>query len=142
MMAESVLRFELVTPARLLVSEEADMVVVPGGDGDFGVLPGHAPRLSTVRPGVLDLYRGGAVEKRIFVAGGFAEVSGERCTVLAEEAVAVEDIDYDQAGERVGRARRALEAAADETARQAAEQEMAAAEAMVRAAAEGGGAAQ
>ncbi len=91
-MAEQV-EFELVSPEKLLLSEPVDMVVVPGGDGNFGVLPRHSPLISTVRPGVIDVYQKGNVEKRIFVAGGFAEVTGERCTVLAEEAVPVEEID-------------------------------------------------
>ncbi len=79
--------FELVLPERLLVSEGADMVVVPGEEGDFGVLPGHALFLSGVRPGTIEIYNGETISDRIFVAGGFAEVTGERCTVLAEEAV-------------------------------------------------------
>ena len=91
-MADKV-QFELVSPERLLVSREVEMVVVPGSEGDFGVLPDHAPMISTVRPGVIEIYEGGNVTDRIFVAGGFAEVTGERCTVLADEAVAVKDID-------------------------------------------------
>ena len=91
-MAEQV-EFELVSPEKLLLSEPVDMVVVPGGDGNFGVLPRHSPLISTVRPGVIDVYQKGSIEKSIFVAGGFAEVTGERCTVLAEEAVPVEEID-------------------------------------------------
>ena len=91
-MADKV-QFELVSPEKLLVSREVEMVVVPGAEGDFGVLPDHAPLISTVRPGVIEIYEGGNVTDRIFVAGGFAEVTGERCTVLADEAVAVKDID-------------------------------------------------
>jgi F-type H+-transporting ATPase subunit epsilon len=91
-MADKV-QFELVSPEKLLVSREVEMVVVPGSEGDFGVLPDHAPMISTVRPGVIEIYEGGNVTDRIFVAGGFAEVTGERCTVLADEAVAVKDID-------------------------------------------------
>ena len=79
--------FDLVSPEKLLLSEYVEMVVVPGAEGDFGVLIGHAPLISALRPGVIDTYAGTKVEKRIFVAGGFAEVIGERCTVLAEEAV-------------------------------------------------------
>lgn len=85
--------FELVSPERLLVSRDVDMVVVPGGEGDYGVLPGHAPLITTVRPGVIEIYDGGKVDERIFVSGGFAEVEPERCTVLAEEAVRVTEID-------------------------------------------------
>jgi F-type H+-transporting ATPase subunit epsilon len=91
-MAERLL-FELVSPERLLLSEEVDMVVVPGSEGNFGVLKGHSLLISTLRPGVIDVYEGQAVTDRIFVAGGFAEVTPERCTVLADEAVAVEDLD-------------------------------------------------
>lgn len=91
-MADQV-QFELVSPERLLLSELVDMVVVPGSEGDFGVLPGHAPLVSTVRPGVIETYAGKSVKDRIFVAGGFAEVTRERCTVLAEEATPVADLD-------------------------------------------------
>ncbi len=91
-MAETT-QFELVTPERLLLSEQVEMVVVPGSEGLFGVLPRHAPFLSTLKPGVLEVYEGGKVKERIFVAGGFAEVTPERLTVLAERAVLVADID-------------------------------------------------
>ena len=66
------------------------MVVVPGSEGDFGVLHGHAPLISTVRPGVLEVFQGNKVEQRFLVVGGFAEVTPERCTVLADEAVPFE----------------------------------------------------
>ncbi|MFO0293337.1 MAG: F0F1 ATP synthase subunit epsilon [Rhodospirillales bacterium] len=91
-MAEKV-EFELVSPERLLVSRAVDMVVVPGAEGDFGVLRGHAPLISTLRLGVIDIHDAGAVAERIFVAGGFAEVTAERCTVLAEQAVRLADLD-------------------------------------------------
>jgi F-type H+-transporting ATPase subunit epsilon len=127
--------FDLVSPERLLASEEVEMVVVPGGDGDFGILPGHSPLLSTVRPGVLDVYEDNAVRDRVFVAGGFAEVADGRLTVLAEEAMAVEDIDRGQAEARLEAANQALAEANEEGAkRRAAEAEVAAAEAMVEAA--------
>jgi F-type H+-transporting ATPase subunit epsilon len=86
-------KFELVSPERLLVDEPVEMVVVPGEEGDFGVLPGHAPVISTVRPGVIEIHEGSTVKSRIFVGGGFAEVSDDRCTVLAESAMPVGDID-------------------------------------------------
>jgi F-type H+-transporting ATPase subunit epsilon len=91
-MADKV-EFELVSPERLILSQAVDMVVVPGAEGDFGVLPGHALLLSTVRPGIIAVHNDGAVRERIFVGGGFAEVTPERCTVLADEAVPVQDID-------------------------------------------------
>lgn len=91
-MAETI-NFELVSPERLLVAKPVEMVVVPGTEGDFGVLPQHAPLIATVRPGVIQIYEGGRVVDSIFVAGGFAEVTGDRCTVLAEQAMPVADID-------------------------------------------------
>ena len=102
-MAETT-EFELVSPEQLLLSEPVEMVVVPGTEGDFGVLPGHAPMISTVRTGVISIYRGGSVDRRIFVAGGFAEVTPERCTVLADEAVALETADRGAAQERISAA--------------------------------------
>ena len=86
-------QFELVTPEKLLVSREADMVVVPGSEGNFGVLPGHAPLISTLRPGTVDIYEGRTITERIFVVSGIAEVTPERCTVLADEAMAPEALD-------------------------------------------------
>ena len=79
------LHFELVTPARLVRSEDVYMVVVPGGDGDFGVLKGHAPVMSTIRDGALMVYKSeGATPEEIRIAGGFAEVGAKGLTVLAE----------------------------------------------------------
>jgi len=81
------LHFELVTPERLVRSEEVHMVVVPGSEGDFGVLAGHAPVMSTIRDGELAVYRtAGSEPERISITGGFAEVSESGLTVLAEKA--------------------------------------------------------
>jgi len=91
-MADKV-EFELVSPERLLLSRAVEMVVVPGVEGDFGVLAGHAPLISTVRPGIIEVHEDGKITDRIFVAGGFAEVNAERCTVLAEVAMPVGEID-------------------------------------------------
>jgi F-type H+-transporting ATPase subunit epsilon len=91
-MADQV-QFELVTPERLLVLQPVDMVVVPGTEGNFGVLPGHAPLISTIRPGTIDIYDGRTVVERIFVVGGIAEVTPERCTVLADEAMPPDSLD-------------------------------------------------
>ncbi len=92
-MADETTLFELVSPERLLLSRQVGMVVVPGSEGLFGVLPRHAPLISTLVPGVIDVYEEGAVIDRIFIAGGFAEVTEDRCTVLAEAAVPVDEID-------------------------------------------------
>lgn len=125
--------FELVSPERLLLSADVDMVVVPGAEGDFGVLKGHAPLISALRPGVIDTYAGNNVDKRIFVAGGFAEVTGERCTVLAEEALMLSDIDRAKAEARIAEAREALAGATTDLARTAAEAQLAVGEAMLQA---------
>ncbi|MEL0107587.1 MAG: ATP synthase F1 subunit epsilon [Rhodospirillales bacterium] len=133
-MADKV-QLEIVTPTKLLVTEEADMVVVPGGDGDFGVLPGHAPLLSSVRPGVIDIHENGAVKTRYFIAGGFAEVDPEKCVILADEAMTLADIDQAAAQSRLEAAQQALESAGDDdTARNNAVAEIARAEAMLAAA--------
>ena len=80
-------QFELVTPERLVLSTEVEMVVVPGSEGNFGVL-GHSPLISTIRPGMIEIYETRpAISGRIFVVSGIAEVTPERCTVLAEEAI-------------------------------------------------------
>ena len=136
-MADKV-QFELVTPTRLLVSQEADMVVVPGGEGDFGVLPGHAPLLATVRPGTVDIYENNLVSEQIFVAGGFAEVSGKRCTVLAEEAMRLSEVTPEMAQERIDATRERLQAAETDTQQQDAERDLKAAEGMLEVATRGG----
>ena len=129
------IEFELVSPQRLLKSEPVEMVVVPGAEGDFGVLPGHSLLIATVRPGVIDIHEGGQVKESIFVAGGFAEVSPERCTVLAEEAVPVADIDKAAAKKRLGDAKTALGKTGEdpESDTAAAEKELKTAEALVAA---------
>jgi F-type H+-transporting ATPase subunit epsilon len=84
------LHFELVTPEKLLRSEEVHMVVVPGSEGDFGVMAGHAPYMATMRDGELAVYRAaGGEPERIAVRGGFAEVNEQGLTVLAEAIVEV-----------------------------------------------------
>ncbi|MEE8203995.1 MAG: F0F1 ATP synthase subunit epsilon [Alphaproteobacteria bacterium] len=132
-MADDKITFELASPEALLVSTEVDMVVVPGSEGDFGVLPGHAPFISTVRPGVIDVYQGERVDQRLFVAGGFAEVSGQRCTVLSGEASPLEDIDRAAVEARLKAAEEELRDADAEDERARAETEVAVCEAMLAA---------
>jgi len=111
-MADKV-QFELVSPEKILVSEPVDMVVVPGTEGNFGVLPGHAPLISSVRPGVIDVHRDGKVAEQIFIAGGFAEVTPLRCTVLADAAIAVGSIDRTAAEAELVKAREGLSSLRD-----------------------------
>jgi len=84
--------FDLVSPEKLLFSGDVEQVDVPGSEGEFGVLAGHAPMVATLKPGILTVHGAGGVQK-IVVLGGFAEVSAQGLTVLADVAEAVEDID-------------------------------------------------
>ena len=101
-------KFELVSPERLLKSEPVEMVVIPGAEGDIGVLPGHSLLIATMRPGVIDIHKDGLVVEQIFISGGFAEVMPERCTVLAEEATPVNDINQEEAEKRLNDAKTML----------------------------------
>ncbi|HET7910493.1 MAG TPA: F0F1 ATP synthase subunit epsilon [Pseudolabrys sp.] len=97
----SAFHFELVSPEKLLFSGDVEQVDVPGAEGDFGVLADHAPMVATLRPGILTVHAGGGTQK-IVVLGGFAEVSSEGLTVLADLAEAVEDIDRTVVTTRIG----------------------------------------
>lgn len=125
--------FELVSPERLLVSESVEMVVVPGAEGDFGVLAGHAATVSSLRSGVIAVFEDGAVTSRLFVSGGFAEITPERCTVLADEAMPLGEIDREVVEKAIPDLRDDVAAARDEAEKDAAEKALAIAEAKVAA---------
>ena len=131
-MADTV-KFELVSPERLLLSTDVESVVVPGTEGDFGVFPGHARLISTVRPGVISVFQAGKVTDRIFVEGGFAEVTPEGCTVLAEHAMPVSDLSRDQALQAIQDAKEDVEDAKDDGARKEADKALEIAEARLQA---------
>ena len=99
-MADTI-QFELVAPENLIFTGDVELVVVPGSEGDFGVLPGHANIISTVRPGVVEIHEAGEVKERYIVAGGYAEVTAERCTILSTEALPFSDLDEDIAKKRI-----------------------------------------
>ena len=126
--------FELVAPERLLASEEVDMVVAPGADGDFGVLPQHSPLMSLLRPGIIEIYEGDRVAQRIFVGGGFAEVNEKGCIVLAEEAVPVGEIDVAAAEKRIKLTKDDLTSVQDDVTKAKLERDIKIAEAMIEAA--------
>lgn len=128
--------FELVSPASLLVSEEVDMVVLPAADGDLGVLPGHSPVIANIRPGTICIFNGNSVEKRLFVAGGFLEITEERCTVLAEEATDVSDIDQSTVQSQIRDLKEDVTHAKDDAERTKAEAALAVAEAKLQATAQ------
>lgn len=109
------LAFELVSPERVLSSVHADMVVVPGEEGDFGVLVEHAPLLSLLRPGVISIYQGQQVADRIFVEGGFAEVNPKGLIVLAEAAAPMGELNLDDARQQLKDAEEDLGDAKDPT---------------------------
>jgi F-type H+-transporting ATPase subunit epsilon len=133
-MAEDTFLFEIITPAKAVLSQAAELVIIPGAAGNFGVLPQHAPLLSSLRPGTIEIReRNLKIVRQIFVEGGFAEVTPERCTVLAEVAIDVKDISRDQAEERAKRAHDSLMVAEAFNVRMAAERDVLAAEAMVAA---------
>ena len=117
---EKTFQFDLVSPEKLLSSEQAQMVVIPGEAGDFGVLAGHSPLLSSIRPGVVTVYLPGGVQQKIFVAGGFADVNGANCAVLAEEAVNVNDINRAEAEQQLKNLEEDLSAAKDDAVKAAA----------------------
>ena len=99
-MAETTL-FELVSPERLILSKDVSMVVVPGSEGLFGVLPRHTSMLSALAPGVIDVYEEDSITERLFVVNGFAEVTGDRCTVLAEDVIPIEELDPDELEKKI-----------------------------------------
>jgi F-type H+-transporting ATPase subunit epsilon len=113
-------RFELVSPERVLLSVDADQVVVPGADGDFAVLVGHAPVIATLRPGVLDVTAAGA-KRRLFVKSGFAEVDPARLTVLAEKAYDVLELSHATIAEELRSAEAELQNAKDDNAKRMAD---------------------
>ncbi|HWJ74919.1 MAG TPA: F0F1 ATP synthase subunit epsilon [Kaistia sp.] len=118
--------FELVSPERLLVSAEVRSVVVPGSEGDFEVLKQHAPFLAMLRPGILRVTGAGGERQAIFVRAGFADVNGAGLTILAEEAVPVEQLKPDQIAEAVATAEKNLADLKDPAQRSEAERMIAA----------------
>ncbi len=110
-------KFELVTPERLLISESVVQVLVPGAEGDFTVLPLHAPMLSTLRPGVIDVGLPGGNEQRIFIRSGIAEVGPENLTILAQRAVDLDDLDREWLSQEIKNAEEDVTDADDEDKR-------------------------
>lgn len=107
------LHFDLVSPEKRVFEGDVDQVVVPGVEGEFGVLAGHAPFMSTVRSGAITIHAGGEVT-RTFIRGGFAEVTSEGLTILAEEAIDLADVDAAEVNKQLTDAREDLGQARDE----------------------------
>lgn len=123
-MAEA-FKFELVSPERLLVSEQVESVIIPGSDGEMTVMAKHAPVMTTIKPGVVTVRPTSGAETRYVVFGGFADILPEGCTVLAESAVPVKDIDRADLARRIADAREDVADAKDEATRTKAEQYLA-----------------
>src|ERR1700712_4187894 len=102
---------EIVSPEKLLLSRPVDMVVIPASEGDMGVMEGHTPMIVMLRGGTIDLYEGDRVTDRLFVDGGFAEVTPERCTVLANHVVPLSELNRADAERLLAEAEAAYEAA-------------------------------
>jgi F-type H+-transporting ATPase subunit epsilon len=115
------LTFDLVSPERLLISEQVTMVTVPGSEGYFGVMAGHAPVITALRPGVVEVEPVEGETRRIYVRGGFAETTGDNLTVLAEEAINLADLDRAELETRLANAREDVTLARDDEERRAAE---------------------
>src|ERR1700759_3679954 len=103
---------EIVSPEKLLLSRPVDMVVIPASEGDIGVLEGHSPMIVMLRGGTIDLYDGDKVAERLFVSSGFAEITPERCTVLANQALPLDEVKKAEAERLLAEAEAAYEAAA------------------------------
>jgi F-type H+-transporting ATPase subunit epsilon len=116
------LHFELVSPERLLLSEAVQEVSVPGTEGTFTVLPNHAPVLSTVRPGVVEVVRADGARVRIFVRGGFAEVNAQGLTLLAEMAIPLGELSPDVLAQQVKNAEEDVADAGDDGKRRRAQE--------------------
>ena len=99
---------EIVSPERLLLSRPVDMVVIPASEGDMGVLEGHSPAIVMLRGGVIALYENDQITDQMYVAGGFAEVTPERCTVLANEVLAPTELSREEGERRIAAAEEAL----------------------------------
>lgn len=120
-MAEK-LNFELVSPEKVVMSEQVDMVTVPGTEGEFGVFAGHTPVMTGIRPGMVNIIVDDKTNRRIFVRGGFAEVTAQGLTILSEEAIPIEDLNADVIGQRIKDAEDDLTDAKGDTARQKAQE--------------------
>lgn len=118
------LQFDLVSPERQLLSEAVDMVTVPGKEGDFGVLAGHAPVMTTLRPGVINVDDAGRPQQRIFVRGGFAEVTPKGLTILAESAIPLSELDAARLDQEIANAQEDVDDAKSDASRQAAQEKL------------------
>lgn len=100
-MADSTITFDLVSPERLLLSEPAEMITIPGSEGEMGVMAGHMPLISTLNPGIIDVKLAPGKHDRFYVTGGFAEVTATKVTVLAEDALPLASLTAQEIHDRI-----------------------------------------
>ncbi|MBN9412940.1 MAG: ATP synthase F1 subunit epsilon [Candidatus Paracaedimonas acanthamoebae] len=110
----SKLHFRIVSPERLLFTDDIEMVIIPGSRGDFGVLPSHSPMVSTLRPGLVTIYNRGNIQERVYVANGFAHLTETDCTILAEESIFLAEMNAEMIEETIKYAKQELENARTE----------------------------
>ena len=123
-MADS-FKFELVSPEQLLVSEDVSEVIVPGSEGEMTVMAHHAPVMTSIKPGVVTVKTAAGATDRYVVFGGFADILPEGCTLLAESAVSVADIDREDLAQRIQDVREDIADAKDEATRNRANEQLA-----------------
>lgn len=120
------LHYEIVSPERLLKDAEAAMIVVPGAEGDFAALPDHAPMMSTIRPGVVEIFETeNGTPERLFVKGGLAQISPSGLTILAEETIALDKVDAGELNQKIADTREDIADAKDDVERAVLEKELA-----------------
>ena len=105
------IKVKIVSPEKVLFAHDADMVVMPGAEGDIAAMPEHAPLMLTLRGGVVDVYEDGAVTHRFFVAGGFADIAPTHCTILADRATGLAELSVDDAEARLAALEKSYEEA-------------------------------
>ncbi len=109
--------FDLVSPEQLLLSEQADMVTIPGSEGEMGVMAGHMPLITTLKPGIVSAIGGSQADQRYVVLGGFAEINQSKITVLADEAIPAADFNEAAFAQRIAAADEAVAAAKNDAER-------------------------
>jgi len=114
--------FELVSPERLLLSEEVEQVVIPGTEGEMTVMADHAPTMTSIKPGVITVVQAGSGREQFVVFGGFADITPDGCRLLAESATRIADLDPTDLARRIEEARAEMEGARDHETRTKAEE--------------------
>ncbi|MEI7670339.1 MAG: ATP synthase F1 subunit epsilon, partial [Pseudomonadota bacterium] len=125
------LKFDLITPEKTFFSEQASQIDIPGSEGEFGVLAGHAALISSLKAGVVKIYSGKGDIKKLFVTGGIAEVNATSCSVLAEKVIDLDKITKSDAEKNLATARNKLENSFDDNAKRNAKLEVETAEAVI-----------